>query len=123
MTDLRRLSVGRTLVMHRAFDQLHDQATGLEQLIDLGVDRVLTSGGAPTALSGVAQLQQLQRQSRGRIEILPGAGIKPSNALEILRTTGCNQLHGTFKQPNSLPLLPDPRAIAELKALLATIDH
>ena len=120
MSDVRSNSVGKTLVMHRAFDELSDQAQGLEQLIDLGVDRVLTSGGQPTAQLGADSLQQLQQQSRGRIEILPGAGIRPSNALEILRTSRCNQLHGTFKQPRTDRILPDSDVIAELKALLSS---
>ncbi|MDX1925730.1 MAG: copper homeostasis protein CutC, partial [Pirellulaceae bacterium] len=98
MKELRKHTADKVLVMHRAFDQLRDQAGGLEQLIDVGVDRVLTSGGAVTAEAGMEQLRSLIVQSRGRIEILPGAGIRPSNALAILQGTGCNQLHGTFKQ-------------------------
>jgi len=117
MSELRKRSVGKTLVMHRAFDRLRDQSVGLEQLIDLGVDRVLTSGGAVSAEAGAVQLRQLMIQSRGRIEILPGAGILPSNAESLLRITGCNQLHGTFKQAQRQPILPDAHAIAELKQL------
>lgn len=117
MTELRKNSASRVLVMHRAFDQLRDQATGLEQLIEQGIDRVLTSGGAPTAEAGVEQIRQLVLQSRGRIEILPGAGIRPSNALAILQTTGCNQFHGTFKQDLPRRILPDAQAIIALRRL------
>ncbi len=117
MAELRKNSASKILVMHRAFDQLCDQACGLELLIDLGIDRVLTSGGEPTAEAGIEQLRRLVIQSRGRIEILPGAGICPSNALAIIRATGCNQLHGTFKQVLAGRILPDPIAIAELKSM------
>ena len=117
MTELRKHSTNKFLVMHRAFDQLCEQASGLEQLIDLGIDRVLTSGGARTAEAGMEQLRRLVFQSRGRIEILPGAGIRPNNAMAILQTTGCNQLHGTFKQVLTGRVLPDPLAIAELKLM------
>lgn len=117
MSELRRNSANRILVMHRAFDQLSEPAMGLEQLIDLGIDRVLTSGGARTAEAGVEQLQRLVIQSRGRIEILPGAGIRLGNAIAILRATGCDQLHGTFKQDLPDRLLPDPHAIRALKQL------
>lgn len=118
MAELRRHSAGKVLVMHRAFDQLRNQGDGLEQLIDLGVDRVLTSGGAPTAMGGTEQLRSLRIQSRGRIEILPGAGIRVANALAILEATGCNQLHGTFKQELVGCILPDPKAISQLRQLL-----
>ncbi len=117
MRELRKLASNATLVMHRAFDQLSDQAGGLEQLIDLGFDRVLTSGGQATAELGASQLRRLFEQSCGRIEILPGAGIRTENASRILEQTGCDQLHGTFKQPLADRILPDPVIIAELKRL------
>ena len=117
MSELRKNSASRVLVMHRAFDQLGDQALGLEQLIDLGIDRVLTSGGAATAEAGVEQLRRLVMQSHGRIEVLPGAGIRPDNAMRILRATGCDQLHGTFKQELPGRFLPDAQAIKALKQL------
>ncbi len=116
MKDLRRRSEGKQLVMHRAFDVLSNQPEGLLQLIDLGIDRVLTSGGAPTAETGAEQIGKLVELSRGRIEILPGAGIRSHNAQKILDLTGCNQLHGTFKLPQST--LPDPTMIAHLRGLV-----
>ncbi len=117
MCELRKLASNATLVMHRAFDQLSDQAGGLEQLIDLGFDRVLTSGGKATAELGASQLRRLVDQSRRQIEILPGAGIRTENASRILELTGCDQLHGTFKRPFTDPILPDPMAIAAVKKL------
>ncbi len=97
MQELRKRTEGKQLVMHRAFDVVSDQTKSLEQLIDLGIDRVLTSGGAATAEAGAEQIQCLVKQSRNRIEILPGAGIRAHNAQSILNRTGCTQLHGTFK--------------------------
>jgi copper homeostasis protein len=117
IAQVRQSLPGKWLVMHRAFDELGDQAGGLEKLIELGVDRVLTSGGAHTAEAGAEQLRKLVIQSRGRIEILPGAGIRPHNAMAILQATGCVQLHGTFKQALPERILPDPQAITELKSL------
>jgi copper homeostasis protein len=117
MTELRKNAANRVLVMHRAFDQVRDQANSLERLIDLGIDRVLTSGGAQTAEAGMEQLRRLVIQSRGRIEILPGAGIRPSNANTILQATGCYQLHGTFKRDLPGRIVPDAQAIAALKQL------
>lgn len=124
MRELRKNSANQVLVMHRAFDQLRDQVLGLEQLIELGVDRVLTSGGAATADAGAEQLRKLMIQSRNRIEILPGAGIRPTNAQAILDKTTCNQLHGTFKQPVVGRIAPDPIAIAMVKRLrISPVDE
>jgi copper homeostasis protein len=100
-SQLVRLCTGKELVYHRAFDTFSDQLKALNQLIELGVDRVLTSGGAATALAGVENLRKLQELSEGRIEILPGAGVGPENAIEILQRTGCLQLHGSFRSPGA----------------------
>ena len=81
---------------HRAFDECRDQAAALDALIALGAERVLTSGGAPTAIEGVEQIGRLVRQSRGRIEILPGGGINPSNVRRI-RETGVGEVHFSVK--------------------------
>ncbi len=88
----------RSLVCHRAFDRVVDQRRGLEQLIDCGVRRVLTSGGAATALEGRTRLRELLEWARGRIEILPAGGICATNARQLINATGCTQLHGTFRQ-------------------------
>lgn len=99
--SLVQLCDGMEFVFHRAFDTLADQSLALKQLIEIGVDRVLTSGGAATALAGAERLRSLHELSEGRIEILPGAGVGPENAIEILRRTGCSQLHGSFRSPQT----------------------
>ena len=90
--------VGAEVVFHRAFDVIQDQEGALETLVSAGVSRVLTSGGARTAPEGAAQIARLIRQARGRIEVLPGAGIGPGNASDLVRRTGCTQVHGTFRE-------------------------
>ena len=88
----------REIVFHRAFDLLADQLSAIDQLIDLGTTRVLTSGGRPTALEGAAQIAKLVEAAQGRLEILAGAGIRPENIGEIATQTGCRQLHGSFSE-------------------------
>ncbi len=83
----------RTGVFHRAFDDMDDPEETLEQLIELGFGRLLTSGGQKTALEGADRIQNLVAQSAGRIEILPGGGVRPNNAAELIRRTGVTQLH------------------------------
>src|SRR6266540_2840215 len=70
----RIAGVGRPrsqLVFHRAFDVVPDPSVALEQLIDLGITRVLTSGQAPRALEGLPVIRRLVEQAAGRIEVLP----------------------------------------------------
>lgn len=81
------------VVFHRAFDQVKDRFTALETLIDLGFKRVLTSGGAKTALEGARNIRTLVEQADGRIEILPAGGIREHNVEAVIKQTGCEQVH------------------------------
>ncbi len=94
--ELVRLAGGRA-VLHRAFDSHTDPMTGLEEAIDLGFGRVLTSGGARTAPDGANTIRTLVRSANGRIEVLPGGGVGPGNVAELVRATGCDQVHGSFR--------------------------
>lgn len=67
------------VTFHRAFDMTHDASSSLETLIDLGVDRVLTSGLEPTVLEGMHTLASLVRQAGERIIVMPGCGITTRN--------------------------------------------
>jgi copper homeostasis protein len=109
--ELVKLANGRA-VFHRAFDFLPDPFAALEELIDLGFERVLTSGGAPTALEGAEVIAKLIKQAAGRIEILPGGGVTPENVEELVRRTGCDQVHGSFRSPVHDPTLAANPALA-----------
>ena len=65
----------------------------MEALIDLGVTRILTSGGLQSAYDGAETIAQLVELAAGRIEILPGGGIGAAHVADLLRRTGCRQLH------------------------------
>jgi len=80
-------------VFHRAFDVVPDPFVGLETLISLGVTRVLTSGRQPTALAGAPLIRQLVERARGRIEILPGGGVREANVAEVVRAAGVRHVH------------------------------
>ena len=80
------------LVMHRAFDFVRSPKASLEQLVQLGFDRILTSGGPLTAIEGLCELQHLNEWASDRIQILPAGGVSPSNARRILESTSCRQL-------------------------------
>jgi copper homeostasis protein len=80
-------------VFHRAFDFVSDPRAALDQLIDAGCRRVLTSGGKPTAKEGAATIRELIHQADGRIEMLPAGGIRAENVVELVRYTGCDAVH------------------------------
>jgi len=81
------------VTFHRAFDVCRNHAAALERLIHLGVERVLTSGGAPTALEGAEQIRRLVTQAQGQIEILAGGGVDGSNVARLVQETGVREVH------------------------------
>lgn len=81
------------VTFHRAFDVARDQAEALEALVALGVDRVLTSGGAPSAAAGTARLTALVRRAGGRIAVLAGGGVRAENAAALVAATGVREVH------------------------------
>lgn len=85
----------RQAVFHRAFDVTPDPFRALEELIDLGITRVLTSGQKNSAPEGAVLIKQLQEHAGGRIEVLPGAGITIQNVGRFAQQTGCTQVHLT----------------------------
>lgn len=87
------VALGGEAVFHRAFDALSDPFEALETLVELGFTRILTSGGRGPAQQGVETLKRLQEQAAGRIEILPGGGVRPENAAEIVSRTRIRQVH------------------------------
>ena len=80
-------------VFHRAIDVVPDAFDAIEALIDLGFDRVLTSGQAARAVDGIDMLTRMIERARGRIEILPGGGINVGNHRLIVEKTGCRSIH------------------------------
>ena len=97
--ELVRLAGDRTKVFHRAIDVAEDWRRMLGQLIELGVDRVLTSGQAPDVYYGVDVIRDMVEFAQGAIQILPGAGVNLKNVNAILERTGCDQIHvARFRQ-------------------------
>lgn len=82
-------------VFHRAIDVVPDWKSALDVLMELGVTRVLTSGQEANVLAGAETVREMREYAAGRIEILPGAGIRPTNVEKVLALTGCNQFHSS----------------------------
>jgi copper homeostasis protein len=86
------------VTFHRAFDVCPDQTQALEDIIALGCQRLLTSGGLATAEAGQDQLAALVAQAAGRISIMPGAGITAANIQALAARTGAQEFHASAKQ-------------------------
>ncbi|WP_052694903.1 copper homeostasis protein CutC [Hymenobacter sp. AT01-02] len=106
------------VTFHRAFDSCANQQQALEAIIGMGCQRLLTSGGQPSATAGMTQLAALVEQAAGRISIMPGAGITPETLPALVRGTGALEFHSSAKR-----LLPTvPGALPELNTPLLETD-
>lgn len=97
MARLRDAAGGGCVTLHRAIDVSADPASTLERAIALGIDRVLTSGGASAAIDGIDTLRDLAAAAVGRIEIMAGGGVTAANAL-ALAGAGVDALHFSAKR-------------------------
>ena len=91
---LVELSRPLEFTFHRAFDVVSDPLEEIENLIRLGVNRILTSGQKEKAIDGLVLLKQLKRISNNRILIMPGSGISKNNLKDFELF---NEVHGSFK--------------------------
>ena len=92
------------VVFHRAFDRCRDPFEAMEQLIGLGVERILTSGQRPTAPEGVGLIRQLREKADGRITIMPGSGVVPDNVRWLAVETGCTEFHASLRSKVTSPM-------------------
>ena len=91
--ELAKFTRPLPVTFHRAFDEVADLDAGLEDVIETGAARVLTSGGAVAAPEGIETLARLVAAARERIIVLPGGGINASNVLQVAKQSGARELH------------------------------
>jgi len=92
--SLVKAAGGLPVTFHRAIDSAANLAVALDDAIEAGVSRVLTSGGAPTALEGVEVIAALVLQAQQRVSIIAGGGIREHNVREVVARTGVHEVHG-----------------------------
>ncbi len=95
--ELVELAGNGQAVFHRAFDLTPNPLRALEELLDLGFTRVMTSGQQPTVSEGIPLIAPLIDFAAGRIEILPAGGITISNVAAVVSQTGCRQIHASLR--------------------------
>ena len=85
------------VTFHRAFDRCKDPFEALEQLIEAGCERILTSGQQPSAPDGIDLIAQLNTKANHRIIIMPGSGVRKENIKMLADKTGCTEFHSSLR--------------------------
>ena len=92
------------VTFHRAIDMTPDLQQALHDVLSTGATRILTSGGAPNALQGMAEIAQMVKAAHGRIAIMPGGGITPENIATIAQATGASEFHSSARSVSPSPV-------------------
>lgn len=87
-----------SVTFHRAFDRVADSAQALEDLIEIGCERILTSGFYPSAIDGAENIKNLIKLADDRIIIMPGSGVKAVNIKALLEKTGATEIHSSARK-------------------------
>ena len=85
------------VTFHRAFDRCREPFEAMEQLIEIGCERVLTSGQQPNVTDGVELVAELNKKAGGRIIIMPGSGLRKENIKMLAERTGCTEFHSSLR--------------------------
>jgi len=120
------------VTFHRAFDRVKDPMKSLEDVIDLGCSRILTSGLQPNVDLGMEMLRALVDKAGNRITIMPGSGVRSNNIRELAKFTGAKAFHSSARAtaPSSMEFTNpdmneeldsisiDPHEVSELRRIL-----
>ena len=105
------------VTFHRAFDRCKDWQVALEQIIDCGFHRILTSGQQPSAPQGADTLAEIVKQARQRITILAGGGVGSENVTELISRSHVNEVHASCK------LNGDTSQTEEIKLIISKLAN
>jgi copper homeostasis protein len=138
MASLAKLARPLSLTFHKAFDQVSDHPESLDILLDLGFDRVLSSGGCPTALDGVEMLSALVERAAGRLSIMAGGRVDANSLPRIIGQAKVNEIHlGSAVSVTTRGAMiecgrndfdtmwqhVDARRVAQIVAIVRVLDH
>lgn len=98
-SELIRVARPLSVTFHRAFDMITDHSLALEDVIHTGANRLLTSGGAPTAAEGVKAIAELVAASRDRVTIMACGKIRENNVRSLLAATRVREVHANLQSP------------------------
>lgn len=124
--ELVELSKPLAFTFHRAFDEVPNPLVAFKQLIELGIDRILTSGQAKKAVDGLDLLKQLQAIAGNHLIILPGGGITPKNA-KLFKQAGFLELHASaskaLKKESNLSLFDESITFSDKATIKAILNE
>ncbi|MBK5270210.1 MAG: copper homeostasis protein CutC, partial [Bacteroidia bacterium] len=96
-SELIELAYPMGVTFHRAFDRCRDPFEAMEQLIEIGCERILTSAQQPTVNEGIEMIIQLNKAADDRIIIMPGSGVRKDNIKILMEKTGCIEFHSSLR--------------------------
>lgn len=123
--ELVSLAKPLAVTFHRGFDETADLAQALEDVVQTGAARILTSGGAASALDGAANIAILVGSAAQRITIVPGAGINADNVLQVAAATRAREFHSGLSSALAYPRMDYAafeRGVRELIAKLQSVS-
>ena len=103
-SELIELAYPLEVTFHRAFDRCKDPFAALEELIEIGCQRILTSGQKPGVSEGVDLIAELNKKADDRIIILPGSGVRKDNIKMLAEKTGCIEFHSSLRGKANSPM-------------------
>ena len=103
-SELIELAYPLDVTFHRAFDRCKDPFMALEELIEIGCQRILTSGQKPTISEGVDLIAELNKKADDRIVIMPGSGVRKENIKMLAEKTGCIEFHSSLRGKAKSPM-------------------
>ncbi len=106
------------VTFHKAFDDLENTKTAMQQLINIGCKRVLTSGKKPTAIEGKNLLQTLHNEFSKKITIVVAGNIRSNNLLQLLSNTNFTEIHSAAMQKVNNDVMFDTEEIKRMKQLI-----
>lgn len=95
--ELIELAYPLGVTFHRAFDRCRDPFEALEKLVEIGCERILTSGQQPSVTDGIDLVTELNRIADQRIIIMPGSGVRKENIQMLAVKTGCREFHSSLR--------------------------
>ena len=111
-----------SVTFHRAFDRTDDPFEALEDIIETGCERILTSGQKPTAPEGAQLIKQLIEKAGDRIIIMPGSGVRSDNIISIAETTGASEFHSSARIMSGDKISVDREEVQTMLQKLASIQ-
>ncbi len=107
--ELVKIAYPMGVTFHRAFDRVVNMQQALEDVIEIGCERILTSGLYPAAKNGVENIAALIKQADDRIIIMPGSGVRGENIAELAKATNAKEFHSSARknQPSKMNIYND----------------